>query len=194
MTEEQLKAMSNAVIKLRLVMVAEDQKAPLILEMRKRAFVVGLADRLAGRPLMARDDDGDDEYWVDAYCAGYDPREEMGLTLPEFLEVQKATIVELTALTGSVIPEVLPYNRCEFPGGAPKADVFTVEIPIVGTVTADSVHELGDAAWHRVHNAPNGRGTGYGASEVGSSWPVKKNGVLIGTMRYNGKFDPAVAS
>jgi hypothetical protein len=75
-----------------------------------------------------------------------------------------------------------------------KADVFSVDIPIVGTVTAESIQVLGEAAWHRVHNAPNGYGTGYGASEVGSGWPVKKNGELIGTLRYNGKFDPKVAS
>jgi hypothetical protein len=75
-----------------------------------------------------------------------------------------------------------------------QADVFSVEIPIVGTVTAESLQVLGEAAWHRVHNAPNGYGTGYGASEVGSGWPVKKNGVRIGTMRYNGRFDPMPGS
>lgn len=68
---------------------------------------------------------------------------------------------------------------------------FTVAIPIVGTVSAPTLDDLSDAAWTAVHNAPNGSGTGYGASEIGSRWPVARNGVAIGTMRYNGRFDAA---
>jgi hypothetical protein len=72
--------------------------------------------------------------------------------------------------------------------------MFTVKIPKVGKVSADSIQALGDAAWTAVHTAPNGYGTGYGASEVGSGWPVTHDGKKVGTLRYNGRFDAAVAS
>jgi hypothetical protein len=175
---------SNLHLVLLISAATEEQKAPLVLEMRKRAFIQGLADRLAGKPLMARDDDGDDEYWADAYICGYDPRNELDMARPEFREKCAADVIELTKLTGSVIPDALPRNRCEFPN-----DKFSVEIPKVGTVKAESLEELGDNAWDAVHMAPNSTGYGYGASEIGSGWPVKRNGKPIGTMRYNGKFD-----
>jgi hypothetical protein len=70
---------------------------------------------------------------------------------------------------------------------------FSVKIPKVGTVSAQSLDALGNAAWDAVHTAPNGYGTGFGASEVGSGWPVKCDGVKIGTLRYNGRFDAAVS-
>lgn len=67
--------------------------------------------------------------------------------------------------------------------------MYTVRIPKVGTVSADTLATLGSVAWDAVHTA-NG-GFGYGVSEVGSGWPVKHDGVLIGTLRYNGRFDGA---
>ena len=71
--------------------------------------------------------------------------------------------------------------------------MFTVKIPKVGKVSSESVEALGEAAWSAVHNAPNGYGTGYGCSEVGSAWPVTCDGKKVGTMRYNGRFDAAVS-
>ena len=70
-----------------------------------------------------------------------------------------------------------------------ECEMFIVKIPKVGKVTAPSIEELGEAAWTAVHTAPNGCGTGYGCSEVGSGWPVTCDGSLIGTLRYNGRFD-----
>jgi hypothetical protein len=67
--------------------------------------------------------------------------------------------------------------------------MFTVKIPKVGTVTADTIPALGEAAWTAVHGG-NKRGEFYGCSQVGSGWPVKQGNRLIGTMRYNGRFDP----
>ena len=55
--------------------------------------------------------------------------------------------------------------------------MYTVRIPKVGTVSADTLATLGSVAWDAVHTA-NG-GFGYGVSEVGSGWPVKHDGVLI---------------
>jgi hypothetical protein len=73
--------------------------------------------------------------------------------------------------------------------------MLLVKIPKVGVISAATLETLGDAAWNAVHNAPNGYGTGYGCSEVGSGWPVSENGVIIGKMSYNGRFWPnAVAS
>ena len=57
--------------------------------------------------------------------------------------------------------------------------MYTVRIPKVGTVSADTLATLGNVAWVAVHTA-NG-GFGYGVSEVGSGWSVKHDGVLIGT-------------
>ena len=71
---------------------------------------------------------------------------------------------------------------------------LTVKIPKVGTLTASSIEALGNAAWDAVHTAPNGYSTGFGCSEVGSNWPVKCDGVKIGTLRYNGRFDAALQS
>jgi hypothetical protein len=161
-----------------------------MLDRRKKAFAQGLADRIAGRPMCCFGDERDDVPELnDAYAFGYDPRDEMQLTRPEFREQVAVEVAELIKLTGSVIPDALPRNRCEFPN-----DEFSVEIPKVGTIKAESLEELGDNAWDAVHSADNGLGVGYGVSDVGSNWPVKKNGVLIGTLRYNGRFDAAVAS
>lgn len=81
------------------------------------AFKAGMADRLAGRPMMAfgdeRDDDGE---MTDAYCFGYDPLDEMGLTLPEHkaqVEAETAELIRLCCPNG--VPANLPRNRCEFP-------------------------------------------------------------------------------
>jgi hypothetical protein len=71
--------------------------------------------------------------------------------------------------------------------------MYSVKIPKVGTVTSPTVEELGEAAWTAVHGG-NKYGEFYGCSQVGSGWPVKLNGALIGTMRYNGRFDAAVQS
>ena len=68
--------------------------------------------------------------------------------------------------------------------------MLKVKIPKVGVISAATMESLSDAAWKAVHNAPNGCGTGYGASEVGSNWPVSENGVIIGRMSYNGRFWP----
>ena len=70
--------------------------------------------------------------------------------------------------------------------------MYSVKIPKVGKVTAATIEALGEAAWTAVHTAPNKSGTGYGCSEVGSGWPVKNDAVVIGTLRYNGRFDAAV--
>lgn len=70
-----------------------------------------------------------------------------------------------------------------------NTQTFSVKIPKVGIVTAATLEALGNAAWDAVHSAGNG---GYGCSEVGSGWPVKQDGVLVGTLRYNGRFDAAL--
>ena len=67
--------------------------------------------------------------------------------------------------------------------------MYSVKIPKVGKVMAATLEALGDAAWTAVHTAPNGYGTGYGCSEVGSDWPVTCDGARIGSLRYNGRFD-----
>jgi hypothetical protein len=74
---------------------------------------------------------------------------------------------------------------------AVEAEMFSVKIPKVGVVKAGTLETLGEAAWKAVHTAGNGCGWGYGCSEVGSDWPVKEGAKLIGTLRYNGRFDAA---
>lgn len=81
------------------------------------AFKAGLADRLAGRPMMAFGDARDDDADVtDGYCMGYDPHDELGLTLPEFKAETEAMTAELIrACCPLGVPMKLPRNRCEFP-------------------------------------------------------------------------------
>jgi hypothetical protein len=124
-----------------------DFKAELVSEMRKRAFDLGLKDRIAGSPMLARGSDGDDEYWVDAYGCGYDPRNELGMVRPECLETAAAEVVELTKLTGSVIPDTLPRNRCEFP-----QDCITLDIN--GMATADLMRKIGEHQNIQERNSP----------------------------------------
>jgi hypothetical protein len=121
------KGLTNRELIEEIRMAVGEMRDAAILEMRKRAFVQGLADRIAGSPMLARDDDGDDEYWADEYALGYDPRNEMDMNRPEFREKCAADVIELTALTGSVIPDVFPYNRCEFPAGAPAKPTMSFE-------------------------------------------------------------------
>jgi len=71
--------------------------------------------------------------------------------------------------------------------------VFTVKIPKVGTVSADTLPALGEAAWTAVHGGADGSGQSYGVSQVGSGWPVTDGARKIGTMRYNGRFDAVAA-
>lgn len=66
--------------------------------------------------------------------------------------------------------------------------MFTVKIPKVGIVTADTIEALGEAAWRQVHGGNREREY-YGCSDVGTDWPVREGNRLIGTLRYNGKFD-----
>jgi hypothetical protein len=67
--------------------------------------------------------------------------------------------------------------------------MFTVKIPKVGIVRAASIEALAEAAWKAVHGG-NSQREYYGCSDVGTGWPVKDGNRLIGTMRYNGRFDP----
>ena len=71
--------------------------------------------------------------------------------------------------------------------------MYTVKIPKVGTVKADTLEALGDAAWKQVHGG-NARGEFYGASQVGSKWPVNQDGARIGDLSYNGRFWPAAVA
>ncbi len=81
----------------------------------KQAFLLGLQDRMAGLPMIARTPD--EPELNDAYGAGYDPYNELGLILPEFID-------QATTFTASLIrqccpagiPLKLPRNACEFSG------------------------------------------------------------------------------
>lgn len=79
------------------------------------AFKLGLADRLAGRPMMAHEGQPDEGETVDAYAIGYDPFDEMGLTLPEFREETQAFAAECIRQIPGGVPVSLPRNKCEFP-------------------------------------------------------------------------------
>jgi hypothetical protein len=80
------------------------------------AFKLGLADRLAGRPMIAHDSTPDGEL-SDAYAIGYDPFDEMGLTLPEYRDEVRAFAGECVRQIPGGIPTALPRNKCEFPHG-----------------------------------------------------------------------------
>lgn len=81
------------------------------------AFRRGLADRIAGRPMIAYSQDDDNIDACDAYGLGYDPREEQGLTLPEFRTEARAFVQEAIAALAVTLPDMLPRNACEFPNG-----------------------------------------------------------------------------
>ena len=77
------------------------------------AFRLGLADRLAGLPMIARTPDVAE--LNDAYGAGYDPRDELGLVLPQYAEQVAAFVAECARLVcPEGIPANLPRNACEF--------------------------------------------------------------------------------
>lgn len=78
------------------------------------AFKLGLADRLAGKPMIAHDCTESPEC-SDAYAIGYDPHDEMGLTQPEFAVEVRAFVGECVRQIPGGVPMVLPRNRCEFP-------------------------------------------------------------------------------
>jgi hypothetical protein len=79
------------------------------------AFKLGLADRLAGRPMTAHEGQPDEGETVDAYAMGYDPHDEMGLTLPEFLAETRIFIAECVRQIPGGVPMNMPRNKCEFP-------------------------------------------------------------------------------
>jgi hypothetical protein len=80
------------------------------------AFRMGFADRMNGRPIMAFGDARDEDPELnDAYGTGYDPRNELNMVRPEYLEQVRADVVAYLSETGLTLPEVLPRNRCEFP-------------------------------------------------------------------------------
>lgn len=79
------------------------------------AFKLGLADRLAGFPMMAHEGQPDEGETVDAYAIGYDPHDEMGMTLPEFRDEVRAFTAECVRQIPGGIPMALPRNKCEFP-------------------------------------------------------------------------------
>lgn len=85
-------------------------------EAQINAFKQGFQDRLDGKPICAfgdaRDNDGD---LTDSYCCGYDPLDELGLTLPEYREYSRLQVAQYLAETGIVIPKDMPRNPCEFP-------------------------------------------------------------------------------
>jgi hypothetical protein len=70
--------------------------------------------------------------------------------------------------------------------------MYTVHIPIVGDISAPSTDELGGLAWLTTHG-DNPTGMSYGASEVGSIWPVFRGARRIGSLSYNGRFFPQEA-
>lgn len=81
------------------------------------AFKLGLADRIAGRPMTAHEGQPDEGETVDAYAMGYDPFDEMGLTLPEYRDETRIFVAECVRQIPGGIPVSLPRNRCEFPNG-----------------------------------------------------------------------------
>jgi hypothetical protein len=72
-------------------------------------FKLGLADRLAGRPMIAHDSCGDGEP-SDAYAIGYDPFDEMSLTLPEYRDVVRAFAGECVRQIPGGVPVNMPRN------------------------------------------------------------------------------------
>ena len=64
---------------------------------------------------------------------------------------------------------------------------FSVKIPKIGTISADSTEALGEAVWTACHCGL----VQYGASQIGSRWPVKQDGKTVGALSYNGRFWPA---
>ena len=82
----------------------------------KQAFLLGLADRVAGLPMIARTPDVAE--LNDAYGAGYDPYNEMCLVLPEFVAQSEAFVASMVRqCCPQGIPVKLPRNKCEFPNG-----------------------------------------------------------------------------
>jgi hypothetical protein len=79
------------------------------------AFKLGLADRLAGLPMIAHEGQPDEGETVDAYAIGYDPFNEMGMGLPEHQAEIDAFTAECVRQIPGGIPLNLPRNRCEFP-------------------------------------------------------------------------------
>ena len=79
------------------------------------AFKQGLKDRLEGRPMTAFGDArDDDEHLTDSYCCGYDPYDELGLTIPEFRDYNTHQIAQYLRETGITLPPDLPRTSCEF--------------------------------------------------------------------------------
>lgn len=80
----------------------------------REAFLLGLADRMAGRPIIAHFECATVE--DDAYMCGYDPHQELGLVLPEFRAVVEArTAAYIRECCPLGVPMTLPRNACEFP-------------------------------------------------------------------------------
>lgn len=83
---------------------------------QRAAFLMGLNDRLAGKPMMAFGDARDNDPQLnDAYGAGYDPWNEMRMVRPQFEERVAREVGAYLIETGAIIPTPLPRNACEFP-------------------------------------------------------------------------------
>lgn len=61
--------------------------------------------------------------------------------------------------------------------------MYSVYIPRVGKLTAETVNELADMAYNSVYES------GYGASVTGARWVVKKDGVANCVLCYSGKIE-----
>lgn len=109
-----------------------DRDAPHTAE-QIAAFKQGFEDRLAGRPITAFGDARDnDDNLTDSYTCGYDPLEELNLTLPEYVEYNRLEIAKYIAETGIGLTSALPRNPCEFPPERehydPTIDVLLVNL------------------------------------------------------------------
>lgn len=96
------------------------------------AFKQGYTDRMAGRPITAFGDARDeDDNLTDSYICGYDPLEELKMTLPEYVECNRLEVAKYLAETGIEIRGPLPRNSCEFREDRhydPTVDVLLVNL------------------------------------------------------------------
>lgn len=76
------------------------------------AFILGLTDRMAGKPMLIHASLPDNGAINDAYACGYDPHGEQ-CSAPEVAALTE----RLAAAADIFIPAIadLPHNQCEFP-------------------------------------------------------------------------------
>ncbi len=59
--------------------------------------------------------------------------------------------------------------------------MYSVYIPRIGKLTAETVDELAAMAYNEVYES------GHGASVTGSRWVIKKDGIAHKMLSYNGR-------